>query len=111
VLLRQQRATWQPADDQLKFGSIFEATVGSAHGLHFWSGDESDETTVMRLAGSLILLLLPQPGLVEAFGELRDVWEFHCEQLALGAPTPSNEKIGNGRIVESVERPVLAVEG
>jgi hypothetical protein len=64
----------------------------------------------MRIIGSMILLLLPQPGLGEAFEELHDVWAFHCERAELGPPTPPNSTPWRGRVVETVERPALAIE-
>lgn len=64
----------------------------------------------MRMAGSVILLLLPEPGLDEALESLREVWEFRSEQLELGPPAPLQEDLVESRVIESSERSLLTIE-
>jgi hypothetical protein len=90
--------------------SFFEATVADSRSFRLWSHDESEEIAAIRAVGLITLLLLPEPGLSEAVEELRDVAQFHWDQAALGAPKGFEAEVGLGRIVESVERPVLAIE-
>lgn len=90
--------------------AVFEATVADKRTVQLWSREDSQETATKRAVGFITLLLLPEPGLSEAVEELREVWNFHSERAALGPPAHLHSEIGQGRIVESVERPLLAIE-
>jgi len=104
--MRQER--WAATEGDVR-GAVLEATVADSCGVQLWSQEDSQETTAKRAVGFITLLLLPEPGLSEAVEELREVWQFHSERAAL-SPPECQAKFGHGRIVESVERPLLAIE-
>lgn len=104
-----QREMWT-AGDTGRCAAVFEATVAENRSVRLWSGDDSEETATKRAVGFMALLLLPPPGLDEAVEELVDVWSFHSERAALGPPEGLPTQIGQGKIVESIERPLLAIE-
>jgi hypothetical protein len=101
--------TWAESEPDL-CRSVFQATVADSRGVQLWSQDDSEEIAAKRAFGFIAFLLLPEPGLDEAIDELREVWQFHSERAALGPPESFHAEIGQGRIVESVERPLLAIE-
>lgn len=104
-----QQETWT-AGDTGRCAAVFEATVAENRSVRLWSGDDSEETATKRAVGFIALLLLPPPGLDEAVEDLVDVWNFHSERAALGPPEGLPTEIRQGKIVESVERPLLAIE-
>lgn len=107
--MAMHQETWAESEAEL-CGSVFQATVADSRGVQLWSQDDSQEMAAKRAFGFIAFLLLPEPGLDEAIEELREVWQFHSERAVLGPPECLHAEIGQGRIVESVERPLLAIE-
>lgn len=104
----EMQGTWVASEEVS--GAIFEATVAESRGVRLWSDDDSEETATKRAVGFITLLLLSDPGLDEAIENLWEVWNFHSERTALGPPDHPRSEAGHGKVVESIERPLLVIE-
>jgi hypothetical protein len=104
----EMQGTWAMSEEP--GGAVFEATVAESRGVRLWSEGDSEETAAKRAVGFITLLLLPDPGLDEAIENLWEVWNFHSERAALGPPAHPQSELGQGKVVESIERPLLVVE-
>ena len=91
----------------------FHGTVNSpGRELHFFSEGHNQVRNAQRFACYVLTSMMPEEGLDEAFGSLRDIWEFHSEDpeytpLPPAAP-PLPEQVGE--MLAPATRPALVIE-
>lgn len=101
--------TSRPRDELLQGHFEGEITAGDSHHLVFEADSKGKEAT-LRIAGFILLALMPTEGVEEAVLELQDIFRYHEENLQLLPPERPAEHLVTGVASQETERPEMAIE-
>lgn len=100
--------TWDEADF---VHGHFEGSITAGEAEISFESDAFGQEAALRLAGCLLVSLMPREGVEEALLELREIYRFHDENLRLTPPESEEDRTGRAVVSASSERADLVIEG